>query len=118
LRRRSRTTQAELEHRRLETQREELGRQVTLETTRAASDVRVAVRALETARQRVVSARQTYRLVQRKVDQGMANQIEYLDARTTLTSAELNLVITRYDLLIHLAELERTAGLYSLPQAN
>ncbi len=118
MRRRSRVTQAELERKRLEEQREELARQVALETARATSDVRVAVRALETARQRLASARQTYRLVQRKVEEGMANQIEFLDARTTLTSAELNLVITRYDLLIHMAELERSAALYVLPTTD
>ena len=36
----------------------------------------------------------------------MANQVTFLDARSTLTEAEINLNINRYEVLIRLAELE------------
>ena len=44
----------------------------------------------------------------------MASQIEYIDARTAYTRAELNLILTRQSQAIRAAELERAAALRTL----
>jgi outer membrane protein TolC len=108
---RARTQQAQILRRQVDTRRERVSQQIALEVQDAQRRVDVAARSIETANDRLGSARQTFRLVQRRYEEGMASQIELLDARTGLTQAELNLTITQFDLLIRYAELERVAGL-------
>ena len=45
-------------------------------------------------------------MVARKYEQGLASQIEYLDAQTTLTSSRIEETIALYDYLIKLSELK------------
>jgi outer membrane protein TolC len=59
----------------------------------------------------VEAARRTYQLVARKYQEGMAAQVELVDARTSYTSAELNLILTRYAYAARRVELERAAAL-------
>jgi len=100
-----------LETKRLRTRREHVERQLTQEIRALLDDVRVARQSLETAEARVDAAQESYRLTRRRHDAGRANQATLVDARTALTEAELNRNVTRYDLLIHLAELEHAGGL-------
>lgn len=113
----ARVEQRQLEVQRLERQREEVARQIGLEVREAVDAVRVAQRSLRTADARVRAARESFRITQRRYEAGRANQVTFIDARSTLTEAELNLNVTRYDLLTRLAELEYAAGLYALPGA-
>lgn len=108
--------QREVERRRLETdrlrtRRADVKQQIGLEVRRALDQVRVAHRSLETAEARVTAAQESFRLTSRRYEEGRANQVEYTDARTALTKAELNRNVTRYDLLIRLARLTYAAGL-------
>jgi hypothetical protein len=41
----------------------------------------------------------------------MASQIEFIDARTAYTRAELNLILTRQSSAVRAAQLERAAAL-------
>jgi len=59
------------------------------------------------------SAQSAFRIINKKFAQGQANLIEYIDARTTMTNANINLIIAEYDHHIKYAEFERIAGLYS-----
>jgi hypothetical protein len=43
------------------------------------------------------------------------NQVEFIDARSALTSAELNLNVTRFDLLAREAELDYATAAGTLP---
>nr|MBX2818582.1 TolC family protein [Rhodothermaceae bacterium] len=88
------------------TQYEELELQIQLQVQEAYDNLDVALESLKTAEERLKSSREGYRIVARQYDEGMSNQVTFLDARTTLTEAELNLNITRYDVLIRQAELE------------
>ena len=63
------------------------------------------------ARDRVASARRTFELVSRRRAEGAASQIDFLDARTAYTRAELNLILTRQSYAVRAAELERAAAL-------
>jgi outer membrane protein TolC len=107
----ARTEQAALTARRLRTQREETARRIRQQVLSAWDDVQVAQRSLQTAQARVRAARESFRITNRRAEEGRANQVTFLDARTTLTDAELNLSITRFELLTRLAELQFAAGL-------
>lgn len=111
---RARVQQARLQTQQLRTRRDEVARQIEQQVANALNDVRVAERSLQTAQARARAAREGFRLTNRRYEAGRANQVTFTDARTTLTGAELNLNVTRYDLLTRLAELEYAAGLYPL----
>ena len=100
-----------LETQRLRTRRKHVERQLTQKVRTALEEVRVAHQSLPTAQARAKAAHESFRLTQRRYDAGRANQATLIDARTALTEAQLNRNVTRYDLLIHLAELEHAAGL-------
>jgi outer membrane protein len=108
---RRRVQRRRLETKRLRTRREHVERQLTQKVRTALEAVRVAHRSLQTAQARVTAATESFRLTRRRHEVGRANQATLIDARTALTEAKMNLNVTRYDLLIHLAELEHAAGL-------
>ena len=111
---RSRVQQARLQQRVLEARQEATAQQIRLQVQDAFDNVDVAQRSIKTAQDRVRSARQSFRLVKRKYEEGMATQVDFIDARTALTNAEFNLAITQYDLLARYAELEHAAALYPI----
>lgn len=114
---RARVDQARAATSRLQLQRTETERRIDLQVQQTLDDVRVARRALATAQARLRAARSSFRLTNRRYEVGRASQVEFTDARTTLTEAEVNLAVTRADLLARLAELEFAAGLYPLADA-
>ncbi len=103
---RSKLEQARLETQRLRTQQDELQKQIQLQVQEAYDNFAVALESLKTAEERLITAREGYRIVSRQYEEGLSNQVTFLDARTSLTEGELNLNITRYDALIRRAELE------------
>ena len=113
---RSQAAQAQLQRQQVETQQELVSRQIELEVQNARKHLDVARRSIRTAEDRLLSARQTYKLVSRRYQEGMATQVELLDSRTSLTRAELNLTLTQFDLLGRYADVERSAALYPLHQ--
>ena len=110
----SRVRQFKLEERRLHAQLKETRRQISMEARNAHYAVNVAVKKMKAAADRVASARQSFNIVEHKFAQGMIPQIEYLDARTALTGAEVNYITVQYDYRITLAELERVTATYPL----
>ncbi|MGH7694981.1 MAG: TolC family protein [Gemmatimonadaceae bacterium] len=108
----ARARQASVEHRRLEYQRSELERLVTLQVRTAWDAAQVARSAISTAGDRLESARRTFELVRRRHEAGSASQIEFLDARTTYTSAALNQILTTYDYYLRRVAFDRAAASY------
>jgi len=49
--------------------------------------------------------------VRRRYEEGAASSIEFVDARTTYTNAQLNRVLTGYGYAVRWVELERAAAL-------
>jgi outer membrane protein TolC len=88
--------------------------QIELQVRTAWRSAQTARGAITTAEDRLAAARRTYELVQRRYQEGIASQIELLDARTAYTSAGLNLILTRYDYAAHWVEVERAAALREL----
>lgn len=111
---RARKQQAQLEKRRLETQYAELEKRIELEVTEAYHNLLVAAKTVLASNDRVKSAAKSFNIINRKYTEGITPQIEFLDARNTLTRSEANLIISRYEYQIRLAEFERSAALYSL----
>lgn len=108
----SKHQQALLEKIKLETQLEELEAKIKLQVQEAYDNLIVARKSIVSAKERLNSARKSFKLVSKKYEQGMSPQIEYLNARTTLTNAEINQIIARYDYYIEYAALERVAALH------
>jgi outer membrane protein TolC len=74
----------------------------------------VARSAIATAEARLAAARRSFELVRRRYEEGLATQVEFIDARTTYTGAELNRVATIYRYAIRYVDLERAAVLRDL----
>lgn len=96
---------------RLKLQRREAERQITLEVTQAHEAVLVARDAIATARARQESAARSFQLVSRRFSEGLAPLVEFIDARTSSTSASLNLIVTTYDYYAKRVDLDRAAAL-------
>jgi outer membrane protein TolC len=109
---RARQDQARLEAERLRTERALTRRRIELEIRTAWRAAEVAGLARGTAADRLSSAERNYGLVERKYREGAAPQVALIDARTSYTSARLNLILTTYDYLARTVELDRAAGLY------
>ena len=107
--------QANAAARRAATQREELAQQVQLEVQQSLDRLATSADSLTTAEARAEAARAAFRIASRKRDEGVISQVEFIDARSSLTSAELNLNVTRFDVLARQAELDYATAAGNLP---
>jgi outer membrane protein TolC len=111
----ARRQSAHAEAERLRLRQAELEDEIRLDVRQAYGAVVVARDAIGTAEARLAAARRTFDLVRRRYEEGLASQVEFLDARTALTSAGLNRVNTVYRYAIRYVDLERAAALRELP---
>ena len=107
----ARRQQASIGERRARVARTEIERRIELDVRQAYDALQVARAGIGTARDRVAAARRSFELVTRRHAEGMASQIEFIDARTAYTRAELNLILTRQSYAVRAVELERAAAL-------
>ncbi|HEX6063231.1 MAG TPA: TolC family protein [Longimicrobiales bacterium] len=114
----ARRQQASLEVQRGELRRQEIEHQIEMQVRQAYDALTVAGRAMQAARDRLNAARRSFELVSRRHAEGMAPQIEYIDARTSLTNAELNSILTQYQYAADYVELERVAALRTIEGAR
>lgn len=115
---RARHARATLQQRELQTQQRELEQQIALQVNEAHDRLLVARSSIGATQDRVQSATRSFRIVNRKFEEGVAAQVEFLDARTTMTEAEVDAIIARYEYQIRLAQLERIAALYDINSLN
>ena len=99
---------------RVRTLQRDLADRIGLEVRTAYEAASVAQAAIATADARLEAARRTFALVRRRYDEGIASPIEFVDARTAYTSAELNRVLTAYRYAMRWVDLERAAALRTL----
>jgi outer membrane protein TolC len=107
----ARRAAAGLEVERARTLRQDLEDRIELDIQTSYDAATVARAAIATADDRLVAARRTFELVRRRYEEGAASPIELVDARTALTSAELNRVVTGYQYALRYVDLERAAAL-------
>jgi len=97
------------------TRRDEAALQIQLEVQQSLDRLETTSDSLTTARARAEASRAGFRIASRKRDEGVITQVEFIDARNTLTSAELNLNLTLFDLLARQAELDYATAAGTLP---
>ncbi|HVH67212.1 MAG TPA: TolC family protein [Gemmatimonadales bacterium] len=114
----ARRSAATLDVERGRTLRSDLADRIALEVRIAYEAAQVAHDAIATANARLEAARRTFELVRRRYEEGMASPIELIDARTALTSAELNRVVTAYQYLIRYVDLERAAAFRTIQEGE
>jgi outer membrane protein len=111
----ARVRQARAAQRQLVLRQEEIAQQIRLEVQQAFDRLATARDSLVTAQARAEAARAAFRIASRKRDEGAISQVEFIDARSTLTSAELNHNLTRFDVLARSAELEHATSAGEIP---
>ncbi|MEO8019160.1 MAG: TolC family protein [Pseudomonadota bacterium] len=115
--RRAAVRQANAIARKTATQRDELTQQVQLEVQQSLDRLNTSADSLATAEARAEAARAAFRIASRKRDEGAISQVEFIDARSSLTGAELNLNVTRFAVLARQAELDYATAAGTLPLA-
>jgi outer membrane protein len=101
---------AKAQQRRLQKRRDELAAQIDLQVQQALDRYQTAWASLNTAQARVAAASAAFRIAGRKRDEGVISQAEYMDAQNALTTAELNLNVTRFSVHIEQANLAFAAA--------
>ena len=98
--------------------RRDAAERIAEEVTNAHQSALVAREALATSATRADAARRTYALVHRRYEECSASPLELTEARTQLTTAETNQVLTLYRYAIRRVDLERAAALRDLTHAK
>jgi outer membrane protein len=111
LQNRSKIQQALISKERVEHQLNEVKSRVELQVISALDEVKASEAGFTTAENQVMTAREGFRLVSRKYEEGQANLIEFMDARSTLTQAEENLIISQFTCLVNYAEFEKVIAI-------
>lgn len=111
----ARVHQARAAEKQLVLQQEEIAQQIRLEVQQSYDRLTTARDSLTTAAARADAARAGFRIASRKRDEGVISQVEFIDARSALTSAELNHNLTRFNVLARRAELEYATSTGDIP---
>jgi outer membrane protein len=108
-----RIKQSQLQLEALNTQYKDVEQQLTLQVRTSLNNYRSAIQTMEAVSDEVQSSQETYRFTERRFREGQALQIELIDARTQLTSAQLNYSLAQLAVLTRTAELERATASYN-----
>jgi len=111
----ARRSAAQAEAERARVARRDAAEHIAVEVLNAYHAAEVAHDAIATAATRADAARRTWTLVRRRYEEGSASPLELTDARTQLTNAESNQILTLYRYAIRRVDLERAAALRDLP---
>lgn len=113
--RRAELADARASQRQARLQEEQLAAQIQLEVQQALDRLTTANESFTTAMARTDAARAAFRIASRKRDEAVISPVEFIDARATLTAAELALANTRNDVLSRQAELDYATAAGRLP---
>jgi outer membrane protein len=102
----SKSDQSNQQRNMIETQLKELKEQIKLEVRRAYNDVMVTEQAILSSRKEVESTRKYFDIITKKYNEGIVTQMEYMEAQTRLTRAEINKLVAGYNYLIKYAQFE------------
>ncbi len=87
---------------------------IGLQVTDSWYGVNTAIKTVAAAQTQRESASKAFELISKRYYQGQSSLLEFIDARTAMTGAELNLLIARFDYAISIAEMERTLAIHPL----
>lgn len=88
----------------------ETEQQIKLEVINHYYALQAAYESVQSAGKQTQSAMRAYELIDRKYSEGQASLLELIDARTSLTSAAANLIISQSEYFISLADFEYAMG--------
>jgi outer membrane protein len=95
----------------VDTRIEEIKKQIELQVISVLNELLTAEKNILAAEAQVRNAREGFRLVKRRYEEGEASLIEFIDARITLTQSEENLIISKFSYLSCFAEFEKVTAL-------
>jgi outer membrane protein len=90
---------------------DEAKKQIQLQVINILNELLTAEKGILAAEARLKNAREGFRLVNRKYEEGQASLLEFIDARTTLTRSEENLIISKFSYLSCFAEFEKVTAI-------
>lgn len=105
--------QSQLQLDALGNQYKDVEQQLSLQVRTSLNNYRSAIQTMQALNDEVQSTQETYRFAERRFREGQALQIELIDARTQLTSAQLNYSLAQLAVLTRAAELERATAAYN-----
>jgi outer membrane protein len=108
---REKIRQSVLEKEIMEKKLEEARKQIELEVINTMNELFTSEKGIKVAEDRLKNAREGFRLVSRKYEEGQSSLLEFIDARTTLTQSEENLIISRFRYLSCFAEFEKVLAI-------
>lgn len=108
---RARIRQAQSEKEIIDSKIEEAIKQIELQVISTMNELLTAEKGIMAAEARLKNAREAFRLVRRKYEEGQASLLEFIDSRTTLTLAEENLIVSRFSYLSCFSEFEKVTTL-------
>jgi len=114
--RKSQLEQARMARREAELALETARQQLALQLQQAGDDFTAAQAACRAASGRREAASEAFNIVSQREREGLVDQLNFLDARTEFTRAELNHAIIRQRLFIAAAALDRAAAESPLPK--
>lgn len=107
--------QTRLDGRSLQLTTDQAQQQLQLAAFVSRNAINTANSSYRTALRQESSAMQYFKLIDRGYKEGVNNFIEFLDARTQLTNAQLQVTINTYKVFAALADYERQTASYSFP---
>jgi outer membrane protein TolC len=90
---------------------DEARKQIELQVTASLEEISSSEKGIISAESRLKNAKESFRIIERKYNEGQASLIEFIDARSNLTQSEENLIISRYRYLSAFAEFEKVAAI-------
>lgn len=110
-RNREKVRQAIIDKKVIDTRLEEAKKQIELQVIDILSELKTSEKGISAAESRLENSREAFRLVSKKYEEGQSSLIEFLDARTTLTASEENLIISKFRYLSCFAEFEKITAI-------
>ncbi len=98
----------------IESKYEELKKQIQLQVINSFYEIEAAKLSIELSEDRQKTSEKSFEIISKKYTEGQASMIELVDARTTMTNAKINTVISKFDLKIKYAEFEKIIASYPL----
>jgi outer membrane protein TolC len=112
---RSRIRQSRIRLDELDAKKAEVTDRIQLEVNDAYYNLLAASKYVDAVLKEKVSSEKAFKVVQRKYSEGMVTLVEFIDSRTTMTTATANYIISQFEYRIMEAEYERVVGGFELP---
>jgi len=110
----SQKEQAEIEVDKIKSKIEETKKQIALQVMSAIKEYDLALSSIKSAGELLKSIQASFRIVNKKFDEGITSYIEFLDSRNKLTQSQIQEVVATYDYQQKVADLEKAAALVNL----